>query len=251
MTLRDSVLAALASVSRVDDTDEGVRVTTHCVYPSNGFVQVVVSGGPTAYRVSDAGGAMRDIESAGVEVQQDPAKSLDKRVRLLGLSFHEGVIYAPIVTPEALGVAIALVANASKDSADWFYDTARIHRRRNFKLMVRQLLKKTFEPDQVAATAIQGASSKTHHFDSVITLGDGKMLTVDAVVLDGNSINSAIATNVDVRERRDPNIIQRIVYDDDDPWTSADLSLLSLAGHLVAYSHSHDAFAKFTRMEQR
>jgi hypothetical protein len=56
-------LDEMAVVKRVG---YGVRVTTHCMYPSNGLVQVMVRGGVSTVVVSDEGGAMEEALAAGI-----------------------------------------------------------------------------------------------------------------------------------------------------------------------------------------
>ena len=56
-SLAERTAKGLWGVAKVTPTSDGVRVTTHCMYPSNGLVQVTVRGGESIV-VSDEGGAV-------------------------------------------------------------------------------------------------------------------------------------------------------------------------------------------------
>jgi hypothetical protein len=50
---------------------------------------------------------------------------------------------------------------------------------------------------------------------------------------------------LDVKQREDHNIIQRIVYDDYEPWTSDNLALLGMSEvPLVAFSKTNNAIQR-------
>jgi hypothetical protein len=83
---------------------------------------------------------------------------------------------------------------------------------------------------------LTGKSSRQYHFDHVVTLNGNRRLVGDAVLPDASSINSRAIANMDVGRLDDPSIIQRIVYDDEQEWDSADLNLLQMAATLVPYS---------------
>jgi len=56
----------LDSIASIMRTSDGVRVTTHCMYPSNGLVQVTVRGGAETIVASDEGGAAGEALGAGI-----------------------------------------------------------------------------------------------------------------------------------------------------------------------------------------
>jgi len=140
-------LSEIASARRVSD---GVRVVTHCMYPSNGLVEVTVRGGARTIVASDDGGAVGEAMSAGV-----PFKPADRQlahlVRDQGLHLKDGIIYSPQMPIEAAPLAVLLVANAARDVAQWLYEHAKIKRTRDFRLLVAEFLQRTFD-DRVAHT---------------------------------------------------------------------------------------------------
>lgn len=105
--------------------DNGVRINTHCLYPSNGMVQVVVMGSGSSYFVSDAGGAIREAETAGAEILH-PDKLFSKTLKKQGLGIRDGAIFTPSIPLDDVPAAIAIVANTSKELADSIFETWRI-----------------------------------------------------------------------------------------------------------------------------
>jgi len=56
----------LDSIASITRTSDGVRVITHCMYPSNGLVQVTVRGGVETVVASDEGGSVGEALGAGL-----------------------------------------------------------------------------------------------------------------------------------------------------------------------------------------
>lgn len=231
MNIYESVQAAMGDTFRIIERADSVWVTTHCLYPSSAFVQVVVRGGASTYHVSDDGAGVREIEAAGAEIA-DPDKLLKHMVMKQGLSIKNGVIRSPACDARALGLAIALVSNASRDVADWLFDHTKIERRRNFKVLLKQFLEQRFV-DRVKQEVILGQSNKPHRFEHLIHLANGQRIIVDPVTHDPSSINSRVVANMDIRNAHYENLEQRIVYDDEEDWKPEDLNLLQVGAPIV------------------
>jgi hypothetical protein len=58
------------------------------------------------------------------------------------------------------------------------------------------------------------------------------------------AINSRVIANLDVRNTMNPLIDQRIVYDDGEEWSAAELNLLNIGATVVPYSRSHDVIQR-------
>ena len=132
MSLLTIVQDAIAEIITAGESDDGVYVNTLCVYPSNGFVQVMIYGNQNEFTVSDNGGAVHELVSAGVQLSKSDG-ALSRRVNSQGLSFKYGQIRSPVCSRSELSSAIALVANASKDMADWLFDNSKISRARDIR----------------------------------------------------------------------------------------------------------------------
>ena len=217
MTLVTHGLNEIASVKVIDD---GLVVTTHCMYPSNGLVRITIRGGENTIVATDEGGAMEEATAAGIPFN-DYNRQLAHVVKGHGLSISDGVIRTPQMPIDAAPLAVLLVANASQDVARWMFDHAKIKRSEH----------------RVAHNEIiVGHSNKPHKFANVLDLGNQKKLIIDPVSNEASSINARVVANLDVRAVDDPRIIQRIVYDDEDEWTPADLNLLQVGAPVIAFS---------------
>ena len=239
----ETVTASLTPLARVRPARDGVKVTTHCLYPSGGSVHVSVIGGVDTFIVSDDGAAFNEALAAGVTDRVG-----DSTVRSMlpdSCSVRGGVIRSETVSRDELGFAILAVANASKDAADHLFRTLRIKRTYNFKEMVASVLRETFNDRVRHNEIIFGKSNKSYEFDNVVSLESGRRLIVDAVINDANSRNARLVANLDVKQTHRDDISQRIVFDDADSWSPSDLVLLTMGATMVPYSKSREAFLKF------
>lgn len=234
------------SLPALEGTDDGVRITTHCMYPSNGLVRVYAKVGIETAVVSDEGEAVGEVLAAGISVP-DITKLARHLVADQGLLMRSGVIHTPKIAIEALPFAVPLVANAAKEVAQWFYDHRKIKRTRDFRKMLADFLDAAFRERVVRNDRIVGASNKPHKFANVIRFANGRRLIVDAVAKDPGSINSRIVANFDIRTSRNPFIEQRIIYDDSDAWSAADLNLLNVGATVVPFSKAESVIARVAR----
>jgi len=239
--LIESGLREIASITYAID---GVRITTHCMYPSNGLVQVTVRGGVETVVVSDEGGALGEALSAGIPIR-DYNRTLSYLIKDQGLSIKDGVIFTPRIPLAAAPVAILHVANASQEVARWLYDHMKVKRTRDFRIALADFLKRTFD-DRVSHNAIiVGHSNKPHKFANVVSFASGKRLIIDPVAHEASSINARVVANLDVKANNDPLIEQRIVYDDEEDWTAADLNLLQVGAYAIPFSKSEEVIGRF------
>jgi hypothetical protein len=229
----------MASIKHVDD---GLRVTTHCMYPSNGYVQVTVRAEASTIVASDEGGAMGEASSAGIPMR-DFSGQLAHRVKDQGLSFKGGVIFTPKMPIEAAPLAILLVANASQEIANYLFEHVKIKRGRDFRVLLAEFLKRAFD-DRVTAATIVGHSHKPHKFDNVISFPSGKRIIIDAAANEPSSVNARVVANLDVKATDNPLIDQRIIYDDEEDWTAADLNLLQVGAPAVPFSRSSEVIER-------
>jgi hypothetical protein len=222
--------------------DDALRVTTHCLYPSNSAVSVLLRGGAHELIVSDDGGAMNELAGVGFR-----DRITDRQIRALvkqqGLKVQDGAIYSPAVTMDEAGAAILLVANASKEIADWALGHLRFSVARDFKRDLALLLERHFH-DNLKTQQIVGKSNKSHTFSNVVFLSGDRRLLIDPAVNDASSINARVVANLDVRLANDPSIQQLIVYDDQLSWSASDLNLLEVGAPIVPFSLAEPAIVK-------
>ncbi len=163
------ILNLLSRTVRATPTEDGVRVSTHVLYPSNGTVTVTVRGGDREFCVYDDGAAISEMISAGLRLAV-PDRMLRNRVKARGLEVSKGVIRCPTVPMEALPSAILLVANASRDVAEWALDRLPFRVVRNFRDDLAVLLDRYFHDALTRDISIVGASNKPHKFSYVARL---------------------------------------------------------------------------------
>lgn len=236
MKTRGAVEAALGRWPAITEMDARILVPTHCLYPSNASVTVIVEGGAEEFIVHDDGGAVDEANAAGARFQE-PHKVAGYLVRPFGLAMDEnGVIRSPRIPAKDLLGSIVLVANASKEVSHELVDRIKPRLRRNFRADLANLLEIKFPKLIARNVSILGASNKSHKFDLSIKLAEKRQIVIDAVMHDSSSINAAVVANLDVGRAKLEGIEQRIVYDDVEPWTSADLSLLKVGAQAVPFS---------------
>lgn len=231
----EAIQSAMNEIALVELINGEIHITTHCLYPSNSAVSVIVRGSGNAYVVTDDGGAIGEIGSTGM--REGPN---DRQIRALvkahGLEAKGGVIYAPPVKFDEISAAVLLVANASKEVADWCLSHLRFTQPRNFRRDLSMLLKRHFHDNLKPDVPILGASNKPHKFGHVVYLPNDRLLLVDPVVNDASSINARVVANLDVRMAKNPNWKQIIIFDDSLKWASSDLKLLQVGAPIMPFS---------------
>ena len=165
-------------------------------------------------------------------------RMLRARVKNRGLIVQNGVIRSPEVPIKGIPAAILLVANASKDVAEWALGHLRFRVPRNFKEDLAHLLERYFNESLTKDIPILGASNKAHKFTYVLNLRHNKRVLIDPVLNDPSSINSRVVSNLDVQNTRDPNLSQFIIYDDSLHWPASDLKLLQIGAPTIPFSHA-------------
>ncbi|NDV88740.1 hypothetical protein GTW51_18740 [Aurantimonas aggregata] len=240
--VRATVERSLAEAFAIEDTDGSLRITTACAYPSGGLVRVTLRGGALKLMASDEGEALGEALGAGI-VLPDPEKLVRPFVMNRGLSIRGGVLSSDYFSPDEAAVAVAHVANVAKDLADWLYAHGGVRRRHDFKKLLSAFLLSRFK-DQVTETRLLGASQKSHKFPAVISFANGRKFIVDPVINDPASINARVVANLDVKARHDPLIQQRIIYDDAESWTAADIALLQVGATVIPFSRSQEVIER-------
>lgn len=243
MTDADPIALALRRLEWRQAADRGVQIATHCLYPSNAAVRVLVQGHSAEFVVSDEGGAVEEITSAGVAFAD-----ADRRMRVLaarqGLLVEGGAIVSPRVPAEGLAAAILLVANVSKEAAHWGMTHLRPAAAGSFKDELDQIIRRFGDAEIHRSERVTGASNKQHSFEYALRRGKDKLLLIDPVFNDRSSISSKAMAHLDVRNIGNDNIEQRLVYDDRLPWDAADLNLLKMGATPVPLSRLADVLQR-------
>lgn len=213
-----------------------VVVPTHCLYPSNGIVNVYVEGGRELFLVHDDGGAFDQLHSVGGH-EAAPMSIIRNSVRRKGLGVSDNrAIYAKDVPLNGLGAAICLVANGSQDAAHHLVSRLRPMARRTLTEEIETILDLRFPSRWKREEAHVGASNKQHRFDYAVTLKTDVKLLMDIVKPEASSINAAVVAHLDVQRAQPIGLVHRVIYDDQDNWSSENLSLLGVGATPIPVS---------------
>lgn len=235
----EQIKKSFCDLIEVTDLSDGFLASTQCLYPSNSTVNITIRGGENSFVISDNGGAIEEIYSAGLK-QSPSDKQIRSIVNNLGLKVKDGILYSPPVSRESIPYASIIVANASKVVADWGLDHLRFSTPRNFRRDLSKLLQAHFHDNMKDNQPIVGHSNKPHKFGHVIYLKNDKLLLIDPVINDPSSINSRVVANMDVKMKKDEKIEQLIIYDDNIKWKSADLNLLKVGADIIPFSNARN-----------
>src|ERR1051325_3165175 len=172
MTVLDAVTAGMARWPGASEDGKRVLVPTHCLYPSQGVVAVIVEGGENTYSVHDDGGALDELAAASGMVA-NPLAIMRSATRGHGVRISErGVIYSPLIGRADLPATIVVVANASKDAARRLIDSMRPRPRRNFRFELEQLLESEFGHIPLGRAVPIVGLHKPHRFDYVVHVSE-------------------------------------------------------------------------------
>lgn len=235
MTHMDFVTEALVPYAIGSERDGIVAVPTQCLYPSLAAVTVYVQGGPKSAIVSDGGRAIDELTACNKEIP-DADRFLRRFCEKTGLKAAQGKIVAPDVNAAQLAAAVAFVANASASAVAYGLDHLKSRPRRDVRTELLSVLRQTFPTKRIARQRFVGKSNRPYTFDYVVHGSGDRYLLVDPVKPDPNSINSRAIAHLDLKEAREPNLTQRLVYDDEEAWHAADLNLLRMAAPLIPLS---------------
>lgn len=209
-------------------------ITTHCQLPNGALVKLRVRRSEDGWIVSDGGAAVDEAAASGID---RPIFGLNVRraIRGKGLVFNEGSIESPKVGVASLFNAVVIVANACRDIAETLIYVGGVQVAESLEQRTRKILVGRFHTWVLARPLlINGASDRQHKFENALSLPDGRKVLIDVVRHQGNSINSSIVANLDVRRLHDDRLIQRIVFDPTEDWKNEEVELLSVGATPVA-----------------
>jgi hypothetical protein len=236
MNMLDAVRSALLGWPAPVASGSTVIVPTHCLYPSNGIVNVYVEGGRELFLVHDDGGAFDQLHSVG-GYEAAPMSIIRNAVRRKGLGVSDSrAIFAKDIPLDGLAGAIALVANGSQDAAHHLVNRLRPLARRTLTEEVETILDLKFPSRWKREEAHVGASNKQHRFDYAVSLKNDVKLLMDIVKPEASSINAAVVAHLDVRNAHPTGLVHRVIYDDRDNWSSENLSLLGVGATPIPVS---------------
>jgi hypothetical protein len=232
--LCNDIDALLGPLHACTETQDGARVTTHCLYPSFDPVNVFVARIGEAYRVHDGGGAERVAWMHGRD-EHLIRRLLSRHAARHRIKAVHGVLEGEAPSREWLLSAILAVANASASAASATIEWSVSAAEHDLKDKIYGVLSKA-----VAASAISrefpftGLSGKEHRFDFAVRGPRQHLLLIDTVLPHHISISAKYVAFADARLDGGNGIDRFAVYDR--PLERDDVSLLQQVADLVPFA---------------
>lgn len=200
-SLCEASLRALSDFEGCEATSDGVRLRTHCMYPSFSTVFVHVVGYGDGYVVHDGGEA---ASAAWIHGRDDRLISsrLGSAAERFGITFDRGQLTARVESIDWLASAILSVANAAAIGVNSIVEEAGRSAGERLKDRVQHILAEAFNTAAVARDVeLSGASGKAHRFDFAVR-DHGALALIDAVTPHPLSIASRFTAFSDTRSAK-------------------------------------------------
>jgi hypothetical protein len=213
------------------ETEEGSRVTTHCLYPSFDPVNVFVVRFGDGFRVHDGGGA---LQSAWLHGRDEVLirRTLAKQAARYQVHIVDDVLVADVPSTDWLTPAILAVANASAAAAHAALDRVVSATERVLRDRILSVLKATVAESEIAVEyEILGQSGKLHRFDFAVKEPRDNLLLIHAVAPHHISVSAKYVAFADVIHREGVRTDRFAVHDK--PLESGDVSLLQQVADIV------------------
>ena len=191
MSVHDAIASALADLNWGRGTGRGLWIAAHRPHPSDAPVRVLVQGRMARFVVSDGGGAVDQVESAGIAFGE-AVERLQPLAGRQGLLLPNGAIRSPRVPVDGPGAAIVRVADASEEAAPRGMTHLRPAATGSFKDGVDRVVAAFRNADLHRSERATGASNKQHPFEYALRPGGGRPILLEAVH-DGHASTSATA----------------------------------------------------------
>jgi hypothetical protein len=225
----EDVKAALGVFDVCVETDDGARVTTHCMYPSFTPVDVFVVRHGDSYTVHDSGGAYR---GAWIHGRDDSVitRMVNRQAQRYRLSVAEtnGALVAKVPRIDFLAAAVLAVANASASAAHAAVEKIALATEQNLIERIALTLSKSGIGEVRKDVQIVGKSGKAHSFDFQVLSANDNAVLIDAVSPHHVSISSKYVAFSDAAAERTRGLA---VFDK--PLANEDVSLLQQVSSLV------------------
>ena len=224
----EAILSALRPFESCVRTQDGLRVSTHCLYPSFEQVFVYVVGLGDGFIVHDGGGAAREAWVHGAEPRTVFAASRASAAAF-GCEVVSDQIRVVVPSIEWLWSAHVSVANATSDAARAAVGKSRMTKEESLIRRAKAAFDSAvWKPETKLEYKYVGKSGKVHTFDLAVQSG-ARIALVDAVIAHPNSIASKYLAFSDTEASS--GVYKYALYDGE--LSSEDKSLLSNVADLI------------------
>jgi hypothetical protein len=229
-TVCETIKGALASFDRCEDTVQGARIETHCLYPSFDRVAVYIVKMGEGYLVHDGGEAHSCAWAHGRD-DGVAVKALAHQAGRFGLAVENRQLVVRVQSADWLTSAILSVSNAASNAATEAVakqskaSAERLHER------VREALVHAFTASRVEEKVYRvGDSGREYAFDFSVREGS-RAVIIDVVTPARGSIVHKYTAFADSKVRR----LGGAFAVHDLPLVPADTNLLSQVADVVPY----------------
>lgn len=189
----DDLLSALNVLPFCEPTEDGLRVRTHCLYPSADPVFTYVGKLNQGYLVSDGGGALRSALVHGRSCDG----YFDKACKRHSVEVRGFNLVAQPSSADWLRAAIIAVANASAMVARLAVEADLPREESSLRADILDRLKLAV-PESKIGSEYEYRGRSGHVWKVDFAIKEERLLLIKSVVQNGNSINSNYATFGDI-----------------------------------------------------
>ena len=201
----DKIKEALKRYSECEETKNGSRINTHCLYPSFESVPVFVIGHGSGYIVHDGATAVGVAWAHGRD-KDVIRKATSKAAQQYGVEVKSGQISVKIDSLEWLESAVLAVSNASAMAAHVAVEKYVRVTEKHLNDVIRDQIERFIPKKNVLAEyEVSGQSGKKYRFDFAVTLPDRSIVPVEGVVAHANSVSHKFVVFSDTLEKTGRN----------------------------------------------
>jgi hypothetical protein len=209
---------------------DGLFMTTNCLYPSFEQVGVYIVGHGDGYIVHDNADAARLAWTYGID-ERSFKRLAAHSAQIYGCEASGLQIQCGAHSKDWLWSAISTVANASADAAKTAVVKARLAKEVSLVTRAKAVFDRSkWKPETKLDYHYPGVSGKMHTFDLAV-VADGSTALIDAVTPHHNSIAAKYLAFSDTASQ--PGIYKYALYEGD--LSAEDKSLLANVADLVNY----------------
>jgi hypothetical protein len=198
----DDIRKAMAGFEACEQTPEGARIATHCLYPSFEHVRVFVGKGDDAFTVHDGAGAFNTSWLHGRD-EEIIGRSLNEAAERFDIFVAGKALVARIKSIDWLTSGILTVANASSIAAHDAVDKIVAAQEEALIDRIAKSLTEVISPKYVSKNVnVKGISGGLRHFDFVLARESPQPVFINSVTPRRNSIAAKYVSFADTAADR-------------------------------------------------
>lgn len=226
----------------------GVRIPTHCLYPTGQHVVLYLAKGQDErFTLTDDGQALSVVSDTGLNLSKRQVTKTSETAAAFGSSFAGGSFTVQGIDAGQIPAAVFALANLVQS---WASDLILEHeaaKEIQLKERVQEKLEHIFAPTSLDREfKILGESNTSYSFDYRVKLVSDRYMLIDVINNHGIAIASAFKRNYDVKKASNENYIQEGIIENQKSWKGEDLNLLhDVLDGIVPFESNLQALQKY------